>query len=72
MIQTITTAGYIVIVLTAVAVELRSQFAPDRIAPFGVMLGHYSYSRVTRIGLLASWWWFGWHFFFATTVQTEL
>lgn len=68
----IVTAGYFTLVIAAIAVEIRAHLAPTRIAPLGDMLTHYSHSRISRVGLTAAWWWFGWHFLFAPTVQLEL
>jgi len=64
--------GYLVIVLTAIAVEIYAQRKPDVIAPLGDMLDHVMKSRTTRVAVIAAWWWFGWHFAFAETVQLEL
>lgn len=64
--------GYLVIVLTAIAVEIYAQRKPDVIARLGDMLDHVMKSRTTRVAVIAAWWWFGWHFAFAETVQLEL
>ncbi|WP_236628890.1 DUF6186 family protein [Cryobacterium roopkundense] len=32
------------------------------------MLADAMASRTIRIGLIAAWWWFGWHFFFSQTM----
>jgi hypothetical protein len=36
------------------------------------MLDHVMKSRTTRVAVIAAWWWFGWHFAFAETVQLNL
>ncbi|WP_281787313.1 DUF6186 family protein [Aurantimicrobium sp. INA4] len=64
--------GYLVIVLTAIAVEIYAQRKPHVIAPLGDMLDHVMKSRTTRVAVIAAWWWFGWHFAFAETVQLTL
>ena len=33
------------------------------------MLERVMRSRTVRIGVIAAWWWFGWHFIFAKTVD---
>lgn len=72
MIRTIVVLGYIVIVLVAIGVELYAQRRPYVIAPLGDMLDRVMQSRTTRVGVIAAWWWFGWHFAFADTVQLNL
>lgn len=61
--------GYLVIVALAVVTELRARRRPDGIAPLGDMLAEAMTSRIARIGIFAAWWWFGWHFLAAATVQ---
>lgn len=72
MIRAIVIAGYISIVLAMAVVEIYSRRNPHKIAPIGDMLEHAMRSRTVRIGIIAAWWWFGWHFLFAPTVQVEL
>lgn len=72
MIRTIVVAGYTVIVLIAIATEIYAQRKPNTFAPIGDMLEHVMTSRTTRVSVIAAWWWFGWHFAFADTVQLEL
>lgn len=72
MIRAIVVAGYIVIVLCAIGIELYAWRRSNTIAPIGQMLEHVMESRTTRVGIIAAWWWFGWHFAFADTVQLEL
>ena len=72
MTRSIVVAGYIIIVLVAIGVEIYAQRKPHFIAPLGDMLDRVMQSRTTRVGVIAAWWWFGWHFAFADTVQIEL
>jgi hypothetical protein len=72
MIWNLVAAGYVLIVLTAIAVEVFAQCKPNNIAPLGDMLDHVMKSRTTRVAVIAAWWWFGWHFAFADTVQLNL
>lgn len=72
MIRAIVLGGYIVIIAVAIGVEIYAQRRPNNFAPIGDMLEHVMASRTTRVGVIAAWWWFGWHFAFADTVQLEL
>ena len=72
MIRDIVVAGYIAIVIAMIAVEIYSLKKPTQFAPMGEMLEHVMKSRTVRIGIIAAWWWFGWHFLFAPTVQVAL
>lgn len=72
MIRTIVVTGYLVIVALAIASEVYALRKPNTFAPIGDMLEHVMTSRTTRVSVIAAWWWFGWHFAFADTVQLEL
>jgi len=61
-------AGYILFLGAIIAVEAYSRHSPDRVAPLDDMLTEVMSSRVARVGIIAAWWWLGWHFFFAPTV----
>ena len=65
-------AGYICILLAMGVIEFYAQRKPNSIAPLGDMLDHVMRSRTVRVGIIAAWWWFGWHFLFAPTVQAVL
>jgi len=64
----ITIAGYLLIVISMVVLEIYARRKPDEIAPLSDMLAEAMASRTVRIGLIAAWWWFGWHFFFSQTM----
>ena len=66
------TAVYLALVAAAIVVEIYAQLKPNQIAPLGVTLSKAANSRINRVGLTAAWWWFGWHFLFAQTIQTNL
>ena len=72
MIWNFVAAGYAVIALVAICVEIFAQRKPNSVAPIGDMLDHVMKSRTTRVAVIAAWWWFGWHFAFADTVQLNL
>ena len=59
MIWNIVAAGYLVIILIAIGVEIYSHRKPNTIAPLGDMLDHVMQSRTTRVAVIAAWWWFG-------------
>ncbi len=65
---TVVVAGYLVIVTGMLATQIYAWKRPHRFAPLGEMLERVMVERTTRIGLIAAWWWFGWHFLFAQTV----
>jgi hypothetical protein len=66
--RAVTIAGYLTIVALMVAVEMYARRKPDRVAPLDDMLAQVTTSRTIRVGIIAAWWWFGWHFLFASTV----
>lgn len=72
MIREIVIAGYVSILVAMFLVEIYARRKPYKIAPLGEMLDHVMKSRTVRIGIIAAWWWFGWHFLFAPTVQVAL
>ncbi|PTW90584.1 hypothetical protein C8A06_0275 [Microbacteriaceae bacterium MWH-Ta3] len=63
-----TVVGYWVIIAIAVMVEFVARRRPEFIAPLFDMLDHVMHTRMARIGLIAAWWWFGWHFFVGPTL----
>lgn len=69
MIRAIVIAGYLLIVIGAIVTEIYARSRPQHIAPLDGMLGKIMRSRTARISLIAAWWWFGWHFVFAETVD---
>ena len=68
MTRDLTIAGYLTIVALMLALEVYARRKPDRVAPLGDMLAELMASRTIRLGIIAAWWWFGWHFLFASTV----
>lgn len=65
MTYTIVVAGYVFIVACMLGTQLYAWRHPHRIAPLGEMLERVMVERTTRIGIIAAWWWTGWHFIFA-------
>lgn len=72
MMYAVTLTGYLLILLAMAIVEIYARAKPQKISPLGDMLHHVMTSRTVRLGILAAWWWFGWHFLFAETVQFNL
>lgn len=68
----VTVAVYVFIVLLALVVEWRARRNPAQLTTLDSMLEHVMTSRITRVGVTLAWWWFGWHFLFAETVQLDL
>jgi Family of unknown function (DUF6186) len=64
--------GFTIEGIAAVALVLFSYRQNDRIATFGELLDRVMTTRAARICILALWWWLGWHFFFAQTVDPAL
>jgi hypothetical protein len=59
----VTIAGYLIVLATAVALQLFAGRAPDRIPPIGAVLRRVMRSRTGRVGVLVAWAWIGLHFF---------
>lgn len=68
----LTIAIFVALVLAAATVEVLARTRLRAFATLGDVLDEVSDSRITRVGIAAAWWWFGWHFLFAETVQLEL
>jgi Family of unknown function (DUF6186) len=60
--RAVTIAGYLTIVALMMALEIYAQRKPDRVAPLDDMLAQVMTARTIRMGIIAAWWWFGWHF----------
>jgi hypothetical protein len=72
MLWWVTTAGYLAILVGMGLTELFARWRPNRVAPLADMLDHVMRLRTTRVGIIAAWWWFGWHFLFAPTIQVAI
>jgi len=69
MIRSIVVGGYLLIVAGMVVAEIIARSKPQSFAPVDDMLDNIMTNRTARIGMLAAWWWFGWHFIFAQTID---
>ncbi len=61
-------AGYLSLLVAMVTIEIFALVRPRRLASLSQMLDFVMTSRTTRVGIIAAWWWLGWHFLFAPTV----
>lgn len=61
--RTLTVAGYVLIVLAGVGLQLLSLRAGSRVPSLGAVLRQAMRSRPGRIGIVAAWAWIGIHFF---------
>lgn len=64
--------SYSAVLVAMFIVEWTARRRPDLFTPLGDMLNLVMRSRTVRLGLIAAWWWLGWHFLFADTVQLHL
>jgi hypothetical protein len=55
-----------------IALVLYSYRQHHRFATFGELLDRVMTTRAARICILTFWWWLGWHFFFAQTVDPAI
>lgn len=58
----LTVWGFVVIGLAAVAVEAAARRPGSRIPTFSDIVGFVMRERWGRLGVVALWWWVGWHF----------
>ena len=65
----ITLGVYVICLAAAVALTLWSRRHPDEVTPPGALLDALFASRAARIAIILFWWWIGWHFLFAQTLD---
>jgi hypothetical protein len=61
--RALTIAGYILVVLALMALEVASSFRGSGVPPFRVVVERVMRTRSGRVRLLAAWAWLGLHFF---------
>lgn len=71
MSRIITIAGFVGVILFALALEWYGRREPQRVAPFGTLLDRVMASRAVRITIIVFWWWLGWHFFAAAPLPAS-
>lgn len=59
----VTIAGYLLVLLAGLLLELLAIRAPSRIPPLGDVLTRVMRTRTGRVGVLVAWAWLGLHFF---------
>jgi len=58
-----TVSGYVLLILTVVALQLASRPPHSRIPPLSTVLARVMTSRSGRVAVAAAWVWLGLHFF---------
>jgi hypothetical protein len=66
------TIGFGVIAVGILALVATGQFKRDQFATFGELLDRVMVSRAARITILMFWWWLGWHFLVARTIDPTI
>lgn len=67
--RTFTIAVFLACVMAAGLLWFTSRRDPGRVAPLGELLDVVFADRAARVALVVFWWWLGWHFLVAQTVD---
>jgi len=59
----ITVAGFAAIAIALITLELVARRPASRVPTAGQVLGFLMQTRATRVLILVTWGWLGWHFF---------
>jgi hypothetical protein len=70
--RTFTISLYLFFLGAAFALAAIAKKRPTAIAPLGAVLERAFVTRPARIVLVLFWWWLGWHFLVARTVDVPL
>ena len=65
----LSTVGFLVEAAAIVTLVALGRRDPERFATIGELLDRVMSTRAARIAIIAFWWWLGWHFLFAQTVD---
>jgi len=65
----LTIAVFVVFIGFAVALSVAGRRRAFGVAPFGELLDLILADRATRMTIVLFWWWLGWHFLVARTVD---
>lgn len=65
----LTIAVFAALIAVAVGLAMSGRRRAFGLAPFGELLDEILADRPTRIALVLFWWWLGWHFLVARTVD---
>jgi hypothetical protein len=68
----LTIAGYLVCLLVALVLVVRSHRRDAPFATLSEVLEQVFADRAVRITIIVFWWWLGWHFLVARTVDPPL
>jgi hypothetical protein len=60
--RAITAAGYVLIGVAALVVELVARRPGSRVPTISQLLGHLMREKWGRLVMLLAWWWLGFHF----------
>ncbi len=60
--RTLTLAAYGLVAVAAVILDLVARSGRVKLPTFGACVSVGLARRSTQLGLLAAWWWLGWHF----------
>lgn len=60
--RAITIAGYIVMIMAAVAIDVAARRGVGQLETLGDTIRAAMGDRTVRIAIVATWWWIGWHF----------
>jgi hypothetical protein len=72
MTRELTIAGYLVCLLAALTLVVLSHRRDAPFATLGEVLEEVFADRAVRITIIVFWWWLGWHFLVARTVDPPL
>lgn len=72
MTRELTIGGYLVCLLAALALVVISHRRDAPFATLGEVLDQVFADRAVRITIIVFWWWLGWHFLVARTVDPPL
>lgn len=65
----LTIAGYLLCLIAAALLELAARRRESPLATLGELLDEVLSERAPRLTILLFWWWLGWHFLFARTID---
>lgn len=60
--RALTIAGYVVVVIAGALLEITARRRRGDLLPLGDTIDSVMRDRTTRIALVVTWWWLGWHF----------
>ncbi|MGB3413513.1 MAG: DUF6186 family protein [Microbacteriaceae bacterium] len=69
MLRWLTIIVYLGVALASIIVVLWSRHRTDELSRLSTLVDRAMLSPAARITLIAFWWWIGWHFLFAQTID---